>query len=205
MLTKVIISIACFGAISALTWGIKWPWAMRLHAADKFAGSLREQIPLQKSKVLKKTIGSIIGVFFGAGILGAVLFGLTSGKSDVTAMATEPLRSWIRGGWAGWFLVSLCTSPLQWILYFRRYYYDADASNITIRKGIITQKEVTLPFSQITDVYLDQDVFDVLLGLYDVHISTATQESGQQAHIDGVCKADAMALKELILKGINKI
>ena len=204
MITEVIVSTACFGALSALTWGIKWPWAMRLHAEDTFEGTLRERLPLQKSKVLKKTIGSIIGVFFGVGLLGAVLFGLTSSKSEITAINTEPLRSWIRGGWVGWFVVSLCTTPLQWVLYFRRYYYDADAQNITIRKGIITQKEVTLPFSQITDVYLDQDIIDVVLGLYDVHISTATQESGQQAHIDGVCKKDALLLKELILKGINK-
>jgi membrane protein YdbS with pleckstrin-like domain len=119
-------------------------------------------------------------------------------------LCSPSVRSWVRALWLGWLLVTLCGSPIQWILYFRRYFYDSDSLTITIRKGIITQKEVTLPFTQVTDVYVDQDIFDVLFGLYDVHISTATQESGQHAHIDGVCKKDALRLKELILSGINK-
>ena len=203
-MTQLLISILAWGLLFLVKCGIKWQWAMKLHAEDVFAGTLRERIPLQRTKVTKKTIGSIAGFLIGFGILGAFVFVLTSTEADTGMLSEEPIRTWVRAGWAGWLIVSLCISPLHWILYFRRYFYDADLLTITIRKGIIAQKEVTLPFSQITDVYVDQDIFDVLFGLYDVHISTATQESGEQAHIDGVCKKDAAALKQLIMDGINK-
>ena len=65
-------------------------------------------------------------------------------------------------------------------------------------------QEITLPFSRITDVYVDQDMFDVFFGLYDVHISTPTQESGLFAHIDGVNKAGSQELRQMILDRINR-
>jgi membrane protein YdbS with pleckstrin-like domain len=85
-----------------------------------------------------------------------------------------------------------------------RYFYDMDASNIVIRKGVFAQKEITLPFSRITDVYVDQDVLDAVFGLYDVHISTPTQQSGAFAHIDGVDKAGSQLLRTMILDGMNE-
>lgn len=51
-------------------------------------------------------------------------------------------------------------------------------------------------------VYVDQDLFDVLFGLYDVHISTATVTSGAIAHIDGLEKKDAEEIRKLILSKV---
>jgi len=203
-MAQFLISIVGWGLLFLVSWGIKWRWSMKLHAEESFVGTLRERLPLQRSKITKKTIISIIGVLIGMGILGAIVFAVTSSKSESGALSSPPVRVWARALWAGCLPSLLCTQQLWHVLYFRRYFYDADALTITIRKGVIAQKEVTLPFSQVTDVYLDQDIFDVLFGLYDIHISTATQESGQEAHIDGVCRKDAMELKELILNGIGK-
>jgi len=199
-----LISIVAWGVLFGVMWGITWQWSMKLNAAESFADTLRERIPLQRTKITKKTIGSIVGVLIFCGIIGGIVFWFTSATAESVPEISPLARAWARAIWAGWFLSLLCTRRLEHVLYFRRYFYDADELNITIRKGIITQKEVTLPFSQVTDVYLDQDLLDVLFGLYDVHISTATQESGQQAHIDGVGREDALRLKELILKGINR-
>ena len=185
-------------------WAFQWHWSMELHAEELFEGTLREKVPLQNSKIAKKTLESVIRLVWTFGFLGIFVFVATPSDLHISGLAPESLLGWIRAGWAGWFFVCLCVSPLQWILYFRRYFYNVSSSTITIRKGIIAQKEVTLPFSQITDVYVDQDNFDVILGLYDVHISTATQESGTHAHIDGVSKRGAMLLKTLILKRITK-
>jgi uncharacterized membrane protein YdbT with pleckstrin-like domain len=55
-------------------------------------------------------------------------------------------------------------------------------------------------------VYVDQDIWDRILGIYDVHIATATQTSGIEAHIDGVSFENAEGLKNLLLqriKGMN--
>lgn len=79
-----------------------------------------------------------------------------------------------------------------------------DDKNLVIRKGIVVKKEITLPFSKITDVYVEQDVGDFLLGLYDVYISTPTAESGKFAHIDGVNKKGSVKLRQMILDSVNR-
>ena len=79
-----------------------------------------------------------------------------------------------------------------------------DDNNIIIRIGVFAKKEITLPFEKITDVYVDQDLLDVIFGLYDVHISTPTFQSSQYAHIDGVDKEGSQKLRKMILEKINK-
>jgi hypothetical protein len=43
----------------------------------------------------------------------------------------------------------------------------------------------------------------VVFGLYDVHMSTPTESSGQFAHIDGVDKAGSQQLRALLLERIH--
>lgn len=74
---------------------------------------------------------------------------------------------------------------------------------LVIKKGPITPKEITIPWERIQDVYVDQDIFDRIFGLYDVHLSTATFTSGMQAHIDGVEKEAADGLREELLEKIK--
>lgn len=65
-------------------------------------------------------------------------------------------------------------------------------------------RETILPYEKLQDVYVDQDVFDRIFRLYDVHVSTATFMSGFEAHIDGVNKENAEAIREIILENIRK-
>jgi hypothetical protein len=37
---------------------------------------------------------------------------------------------------------------------------------------------------KVSDIYVDQDFFDRLFGLYDLHFSSASLSSGTLAHID---------------------
>ena len=94
--------------------------------------------------------------------------------------------------------------PLYQYLYFRAYFYDFDNQNVLIRKGVISKKEITMPFAKITDVYVDRDFGDVILGLYDLYLSTPTSESGVFAHIDGLNKKGSTELRRLILDQVNK-
>ena len=89
-------------------------------------------------------------------------------------------------------------------LYYLTYFYDVDQKNLIIRKGVVTKREMILPFAKITDVSVDQDVMDVMLGIYDVHISTPTVDSGQFAHIDGLNRRGAQEVRQLILDMINQ-
>ena len=86
------------------------------------------------------------------------------------------------------------------------YFYDLTNDFIVIRKGVLTPKEINVPYERVQDIYKDQDILDRIFGLYDVHISSATISSGLSAHIDGVEKPAAEGLRDLLLKTVqNKI
>jgi putative membrane protein len=88
--------------------------------------------------------------------------------------------------------------------YYEKYFYDFETDFLVIRKGVFMPTETTLPWNKIQDVYLDQDLLDRVFKLWDLHVSTATIISGYHAHIDGVSRQDAEAMREIILKTINR-
>jgi len=90
----------------------------------------------------------------------------------------------------------------QW--YFAVYFYDLTADYIVIRKGPITPREITIPYERIQDVYMDQDILDRIMGLYDVHLSSATASSGMAAHIDGLEKTAADGLRAQLLETVSR-
>ncbi|MGA1872006.1 MAG: PH domain-containing protein [bacterium] len=161
--------------------------------------SLRESIPLQKRKIIKKSIENSIGLLF---IYGFFLFMLIVFK--VNNPTSEIPKLFLRIACLLFIIISCFIIPFYEYWYYKRYFYDIDTKNIIIRKGVIAQKEITLPFSRITDVYVYQDILDVIFGLYDIHMSTPTEQSGQFAHIDGVDKSGNEKLKQIILTNINK-
>ncbi len=89
------------------------------------------------------------------------------------------------------------------ICYIKKYFYNITDKFLIIRKGVFAPKEITVPLNRIQDIYVDQDIMDRLLNIYDVHISTATKTSGLRAHIDGVDRKNAEALREYILSKIQ--
>ncbi len=156
--------------------------------------ALRESIPLQKIKIVKKSLG---GIFASVVFMGAVY--LYSTTVSIFVEKTSLLMGAFGIG------TILCVGTLLFqSIYFKRYFYDINQGNIIIRKGFIAQTEITLPFSKITDVYVDQDILDVMFGLYDVHISTPTITSGLFAHIDGINKKGSEKMKHMILENISK-
>ena len=165
---------------------------------------LRETIPLQKSKIVKKSMGGMIGVLVLAGFLTIFVVGFFFAEPDDMPEILRLLRSAIMVVFPVLIGLLLCSVPVYEYYYWKRYFYDMDEKNIVIRKGVIAQKEITLPFSRVTDVYVDQDLMDVMFGLYDVHISTPTEESGQFAHIDGVDKEGSRELRRMILERMNR-
>jgi uncharacterized membrane protein YdbT with pleckstrin-like domain len=162
---------------------------------------LRKTIPLQRRKILKKSLSGVmsaLGISFLAGI---VLYFVIRFDTD-RQIIEDPAIAWV--GFA--FLVSfllMSRMVYQW-LYYLTYFYDMDEKNFIVRKGVITRKEVTLPFAKITDVYIDQDILDVLFAIYDLNISTPTVESGEFAHIDGLSRKGSTKLKELIIEKMNQ-
>ena len=168
---------------------------------------LKDQVPLRYRKIIKKSIGQFFKILVFATVATLVFFFIYDTIAGGNSHASAVLRDREDSVMAFWMLCMglwVLWGPFYQYLYFVSYFYDMDDKNVVIRKGVMVKKEIILPFSKITDVYVDQDAADVVLALYDVHISTPTVSSGEFAHIDGVDRKGASQLRQQILERINK-
>lgn len=102
-------------------------------------------------------------------------------------------------------ILLVCITIILQILYYRYYFYDVTEKEIIIKKGVVSRKEVIVPFSKIQDIYVDQDFLDRIFGLYDVHLSTAAAAMGSYmlAHMDGVNALNSEALKKMLIERVR--
>ena len=159
----------------------------------------REQCPLSGKKPFKKTIPSIISsivlflIILVGGLICMSFFGLSFNLTFLIIVLTGILFS------------LFCFSMYQYqVWYFQVYFYDLTDDFIIIRKRVLTPREITIPYERVQDVYVDQDLVDRIMGLYDVHLSSATISSGMEAHIDGVEKEAADGLRKMILQKVSE-
>ena len=158
--------------------------------------------PLSPRKFWKKFLQAnffrfIIGLIFF--VPGIVLFFETA-----SVQGMQPV-SGVVVGIGAFILIIVGLSAWYISAYIRSYYYADDEGFLTIRKGVFTPTEIHVQYGRIQDVYVDQDLFDRVFGIYDVHIATATQTSGIEAHIDGVDAATAEGLKNFLLGRIKNM
>ncbi len=168
--------------------------------------SFKDKYPLSPKKFWKKMLASIIPaaflVFvFSIMIGGAIVAMVVASKSRAVTPALI-VGLWLIGI-VIFLLIIMALYAWYWRVYIRTYFYDAGDGYLTIRKGAITPAEIHVMYQKIQDVYVDQDLLDRFMGLYDVHIASATATSGLEAHIDGVDAATADALKNFLLSSIN--
>ncbi|MFA5106209.1 MAG: PH domain-containing protein [Candidatus Micrarchaeia archaeon] len=162
----------------------------------KNAVPLRLSIPLSSSKPLKKTVAYI-------GIFKAQLFIVLL----LAALVSSPPASYLAlAGCAILFLyfLSAIIVYLYEQVYMKKYFYDENGESLVIRKGVFGWAEIIVPFKNIQTIYIDQDWYDSFFGLWDVWITTVTDESGPMAHIDGVSRQDAERLARLLAKRVEE-
>lgn len=164
----------------------------------------REQFPLSQKKIIKKTIAGTVGAIIGLAIILIIIVVLfTSLIPQLGSLAVSILGASIVGFIVLMLIIIILTYLYQrW--YFAVYFYDLTNDYIVIKKGPITPREITIPYERIQDVYVDQDIFDRIFGLYDVHLSSATVSSGMEAHIDGVEKEAADGLRAILLNTVKE-
>jgi membrane protein YdbS with pleckstrin-like domain len=159
----------------------------------------REQYPLSLKKPLKKTIPTIISsivvmaVILGGGIFSSVFSCCVFNISFNLFLLIAVILA----------IACILTYQFQ-VWYFQVYFYDLTDDFIIIRKRVFTPREITIPYERVQDVYVDQDLLDRIMGLYDVHLSSATISSGMEAHIDGVEKEAADGLRKVILEKVTE-
>lgn len=153
--------------------------------------------PLERRKILKKFVASEIGLLVVVIIIVGILlfFGGASGWGSNAFYAA--------GAMAGLFILHSAVNWWYQTKYYEVYYYDIRKNFLVIRKGVFMPRETVLPYEKLQDVYMDQDIWDRVFNLWDLHVSTATIMSGMEAHIDGVNKLNAETMRELLLKKIK--
>jgi membrane protein YdbS with pleckstrin-like domain len=155
------------------------------------------QIPLSKKKVMKKTISRNILTIIIIAILAIVLWLVLPNKGsfirDNIAILSIALIAF-----------NLISNYIYQKLYLKYYYYDASRDTLTIRKGVIGRSQIFLPFEKIQNVFVDQDLFDRMFGIYDVHVSTVGAASMAMCHIDGLKKENADKLRTILMQQVKQ-
>ncbi len=166
--------------------------------------AFQTQYPLSQKKFWKKIIPSFIFWFIisvGLAIFQIIFVTQLFGASDLIDMANFINISLLV--FYSVVVVSFVIYIFYIKAYIKRYYYDCGDQFVTIKKGVFAPTEIHVQYQKIQDVYVDQDLWDRIMGLYDVHIASATVTSGIEAHIDGVNVDVAENLKNIILEKIH--
>jgi len=164
----------------------------------------REQFPLSYKKIIKKTITSAIAIIILLFVIcGFLAFMIGSIGQESVGWSVGWLGT-VMFGILGFLFVFILLTYLYHRWYFVVYFYDLTNDFIQIKKGPITPREITIPYERIQDIYVDQDIFDRIFGLYDIHLSSATVSSGMEAHIDGVEKQVAEGLRAILLETVKR-
>lgn len=152
--------------------------------------SLVKKYPLKKVKIIKKTAGIVIGAFVGFLFVAFLLI-----------LALSPVIGAILS--LALFAALAVLAFIYESVYYKNYFYDLTEDGLVIGKGVINSWRITVPMHKVQEIYLDQDLLDRVFGLYDLHLSTATDVSGREAHIDGLGKSDAEKLREILFEWIG--
>lgn len=151
----------------------------------------RQNLPLSPLKVVKKSMPSLFGSLAFGGVLLLVVM--------MIFLLLEPWVASLLIG-AG---VALTVLAMLWTLgyhylYYKLYYYKFDQEGGVVRKGVVSRGEGHVRYERLQNIYVDQDVLDRLLGLYDVHYETAGELSHHYSHVDGLRREGADKLVEFL-------
>ncbi len=162
---------------------------------------LRSQYPLNAIKPLKKSLRATWTLFVLLMIL--TLFGL-----PLVPLLDFEARGFIYSiDFTITNIIILTTFFLIKIIYesiyFKTYYYSDNNVLLVLRKGVLFLDTLTIPYNKIQHIFVDQDIFDRLFGLWDVHVASAGT-TGMQLHIDGLKKQHAETLRDLLINRTRK-
>src|SRR5262249_37301165 len=118
--------------------------------------SLRSKFPIRWRQIVRAVIERTVLPRNRAAIIiaiGALLF--LQGWERVDLFGESPVVRGIICLVAGG-TVYLFWQVLYQILFYSMYHYDICEHNMVIRKGVLCRREISLPLTRITDVYLDQ-------------------------------------------------
>ncbi len=165
------------------------------------SNDLRPFFPLDDTKPAKKTVGWVWSIL----LLFAVSIAIGATLNAFQIPLFNGINTFILS--VGGLVVLLLVGGAAFLYekaYFDRYEYRTTDTTLIIGKGVFGFDTIYVPYSRIQTVTVDQDLFDRVFGLADVHVSTIGSGSALQAHIDGVSVATAEKLKNELLARVKK-
>jgi membrane protein YdbS with pleckstrin-like domain len=141
--------------------------------------SLREHYPLSKLKPIKKTVKY---TWYFAVLSIVVAIGLSIDWFTTVLVV----------------LLFLVVVLAYQIVYYITYQYSDNKQILKLKKGVFLETMLVIPYDRLQHIIIDQDVFDKIFGLYDVHVSSAGT-TRMELHIDGLRKEVAEELKHLLV------
>jgi len=153
-----------------------------------------QNLPLSKKKVIKKSMPNFIAIAI-LGIFISVFTLIICVGINFSAIATLFIILII------WLLLIIFFAIPTYIYqyyYWKLYYYNFEENSAEIKKGVIKQATGIVNYARIQNIYVDQDLFDRIYGLYDIHYETAGETSRFYSHVDGLEKENADKLLEFI-------
>jgi|GEM_PF-1959576 len=156
-------------------------------------------LPLEPRKVIKKSIGSIIAYLIVILIIIGAFSFIKSQDTIVGDISNFSIYSKIIGWtWISYIIIIFINIFYQY-LYYKFYYYNFQEDSAEIKKGVVSQATGHVNYPRIQNIYLDQDILDRIMGLYDVHYETAGESSAFYSHVDGLNKVNADKLVQFLL------
>jgi uncharacterized membrane protein YdbT with pleckstrin-like domain len=77
------------------------------------------------------------------------------------------------------------------ILYYLFFFYNFGERNIEIREGVISRRTNIIHYEKIHNIFIDQDILDRVLGIYNVHFETTGDSPAIFTRIGGLSHSNA--------------
>lgn len=97
-----------------------------------------------------------------------------------------------------YFISSLAAGPFFFIpllvryLRYRTLRYRLDAEGVSMRWGVLSQREIVLNYARIQDIHLTSNVIERWLGLAKIHIQTASGSASAEMVLEGLRDPEEM-------------
>jgi membrane protein YdbS with pleckstrin-like domain len=93
---------------------------------------------------------------------------------------------------------------LLWVKpFFRSIEYVIDDCGVTVRKGVVTRRQVTVPFGEITRVDADQGPIERCLGIGCVDVYAASDDNAAHVNLRGL--TDNQTVRGIILDRVTAL
>jgi len=145
------------------------------------------------SKLLSKEVYTLLTITFFV-VLSCAIIQILVVAFDPEVTNAEYVKyvwSWVAGALL---LMWLITPGLRY-LWFTNLRYFIEDERLVVKKGILTKKNISIPYSAITDFTLNRSLYDRWLGIGSLFVQTAGQNPQSTVHegkLEGLVEFDSI-------------